>query len=310
MTKLLVVDDDARLTKLLGTTLETQGYEVHLHGSCRDAHRMAKEIRPDIVVLDVMLGDGGGYQVSRAVRSDPALYKVPILFMSSLGDKREVEYSLNQGGDEYLTKPFKLDQLLGKLDRLKLFAHTLDQKDTETEMLKLPGMEREIDFRLLREETFALCYVSIDDYDAFRADRGSAVAQDVILLLSQLIPRVLQKHQAHESVVSHLGAEHFLIQILGREHKSICKELTRAFARESEKFYIKQELEQGYLVSTKHKGSFSGHPLMALRICAADTAEKEYANAHEMLHKLHNMQARTRRDDKETVFVFKQSKKW
>ncbi len=310
MTKLLIVDDDTRLTKLLGTALGAHGYDVHLHSSCHDAYPLTKEIQPDIIILDVMLGDGAGYEVSRAVRGDPGLYKVPILFMSSLGDKHEVEYGLNQGGDEYLTKPFKLEQILAKLSRLTQFAESLEEKDPETGMLKLPGIDREIDFRLQRGEPFVLCYASIDDYDAFCAAKGAVLAQEVLQMLTQLIPKTLRAHKAYESLSSHLGAGHCLMLVSGVDHKPICTELTRTFARDSERFYIKQELEQGYLVSTKHKGTYSGHPLMALRICIADTAEKTYTSAHDMLHDLGDMQRRTRKGDKETVFVFRQGKKW
>lgn len=310
MSTLLIVDDEVELTKVMRARLEPLGHRVHAHNCCRTAFEAAKSLHPDLVVLDVMLGDGAGYQVSRRIRSDPELYLTPVMFMSSLGDKREVEYSFAQGGDQYLTKPFRLDDLLGKLDALtKLGAH-LRCFDPVTRMAGVERMGREVNYRLLREDAFALAHIVVEHLPAYRARRGPEAVDAVSRAAADVIRGTLKKRGAFECFCSHLGGAHFLLLTRIDDAKKVCRDLPEAFAARLGEFYAEVELGQGYQVASVKKGIYSGHALMEMRVCLTHTERRAYATAHEMIQDLRHEHQKAVKVDDEVVFAFKQGKKW
>jgi len=112
MTDLLVVEDDAQLVKALALTLRSRGYDVTTAGTAADALRLAAVRRFDVVVLDLGLPDRDGLEVIEEVRRTSA---VPIVVLSARRDQRDKVLALDAGADDYLTKPFGMEELLARL---------------------------------------------------------------------------------------------------------------------------------------------------------------------------------------------------
>jgi DNA-binding response OmpR family regulator len=115
--KILVVEDDKAVADYLESLLDVQGYDVQVCMNGRDAVKTAREIFPDLVLLDVMLPDINGYAVCKLIRQDPALAKTPIVMVTSLNQIGDVDNAFTAGADDYLTKPFELERLLQKVKK-------------------------------------------------------------------------------------------------------------------------------------------------------------------------------------------------
>ncbi|CCH68515.1 Putative two-component regulatory system (putative response regulator) [Phycicoccus elongatus Lp2] len=114
--RVLVVDDEANLTELLSMALRYEGWEVQTAGTGLKAVRAAKEFQPDAVVLDMMLPDFDGLEVLRRMRADsPA---VPVLFLTAKDAVEDRVAGLTAGGDDYVTKPFSLEEVVARLRAL------------------------------------------------------------------------------------------------------------------------------------------------------------------------------------------------
>ncbi|WP_335932588.1 response regulator transcription factor [Streptomyces sp. PTD5-9] len=111
--RVLVVDDEAALTELLSMALRYEGWEVRSAGSAAEAVRMARDFRPDAVVLDVMLPDTDGFAVLGGLRRE--LAEVPVLFLTGRDAVGERIAGLTAGGDDYVTKPFGLEEVVARL---------------------------------------------------------------------------------------------------------------------------------------------------------------------------------------------------
>ena len=105
MSRILVVDDDMDLAELVKTKLSSDGHEVFTIHTGDGAFEMAKQVKPDICILDIMLPGATGYQICRRIRKDPELYKGSILILTALGEEPEMLHGLEQGADDYLAKP-------------------------------------------------------------------------------------------------------------------------------------------------------------------------------------------------------------
>ncbi|MCA0438348.1 MAG: response regulator transcription factor [Austwickia sp.] len=114
--RVLVVDDEANITELLRMALRYEGWQVETAGTGLTAVRTAKDFAPDAVVLDMMLPDFDGMEVLRRMRAeDPT---VPVLFLTARDAVEDRVAGLTAGGDDYVTKPFSLEEVVARLRAL------------------------------------------------------------------------------------------------------------------------------------------------------------------------------------------------
>ncbi len=115
-TKVLVVDDDESVRDLLERFLTKEGYVVSLAPGGRDALKMAKEIRPDVITLDVLMPDVDGWTVLSSLKADPEVKDIPVIMLTIVEDKTT---GFRLGADEFLTKPIDRDQLFALLAKYR-----------------------------------------------------------------------------------------------------------------------------------------------------------------------------------------------
>lgn len=117
--KALIVDDDEELVELIFDALEADGrFETRTANNGFDAGMMVKEYHPDIIVLDVMLPDINGKEVCTRVRSDTTLDDVRIICISGMVEQDKIQDLKDSGADQFLQKPFEVDQLIERICRL------------------------------------------------------------------------------------------------------------------------------------------------------------------------------------------------
>jgi two-component system, OmpR family, response regulator len=111
--RVVVVDDESTLSDLLSMALRYEGWDVRTAGEGRAAVALIREFQPDVVVLDVMLPDIDGLQVLKRLREDG--HDTPILFLTAKDSLDDRIAGLTAGGDDYVTKPFSLEELVARL---------------------------------------------------------------------------------------------------------------------------------------------------------------------------------------------------
>jgi two-component system, OmpR family, response regulator len=111
--RVLVVDDEPSLAELLASVLRYEGWEIQTAGDGATAVRMARQFRPDAIVLDVMLPDFDGLEVLRRIRAESP--HVCVLFLTARDAVEDRVAGITAGGDDYVTKPFSLEEVLARL---------------------------------------------------------------------------------------------------------------------------------------------------------------------------------------------------
>ena len=112
--RLLLVDDEENLRTMLAAALAHSGFEVDTVANGRDALTRTKELLSDLILLDVMMPDLDGFEVCRRLRSE--YVKVPIIFLTARDETRDKVRGLTTGGDDYLVKPFSLEELVARVE--------------------------------------------------------------------------------------------------------------------------------------------------------------------------------------------------
>jgi excisionase family DNA binding protein len=117
--KILVVDDDVELVELISDVLDKDGrFEVRTVNNGFDAGMMVKEYHPDLIVLDIMLPDINGKEVCQRVRSDSTMDDVKIICISGMVEQDKIEDLRASGANDFLQKPFEVDQLVDRICQL------------------------------------------------------------------------------------------------------------------------------------------------------------------------------------------------
>ena len=117
-TKLLLIDDDARLTAMVGDYLRANGHEVDVAGSLAAGRERLQQDHYDALVLDLMLPDGDGLDLTRSLRADPRFKRLPLLMLTARGEPLDRVLGLEMGADDYLAKPFEARELLARIKAL------------------------------------------------------------------------------------------------------------------------------------------------------------------------------------------------
>jgi DNA-binding response OmpR family regulator len=149
----LVVDDDPVILKLLEVNFEMEGFEVVRASDGAMGLERAREVLPDIVILDVMMPRMTGYEVAKALREDAGTAHIPIIFVTARAQSSDVERGIELGVDDYVTKPFDPLDLIARVNALlarsdgaadpatEPTADVLAEGDAVTEPPAAPGLD-------------------------------------------------------------------------------------------------------------------------------------------------------------------------
>jgi len=118
MKKILLVDDEQDIVETLKFVLESEGYTCYCAYNGEDGLKLAKEIIPDLMILDIMMPKINGFKISRLLKYDAKYKNIPIIMLTARSQESDKQIGEETGADVYITKPFDLDEVLSTVDRL------------------------------------------------------------------------------------------------------------------------------------------------------------------------------------------------
>lgn len=188
-TQLLLIDDDQRLTGLLGDYLRQAGYGVDVAPSLAQGRRLLAQSRFDLLVLDLMLPDGDGLDLCRELRSQPATRALPLLMLTARGEPLDRVLGLEMGADDYLGKPFEARELLARIKALlRRSAQSLDSGGDD-EVLRFGRLDIDVAARQARLDA------RVCDLTSYQFD--------LLLVLARAPGRVLSRDQIMDALKGH-----------------------------------------------------------------------------------------------------------
>ena len=144
--RILVVDDEANISDLIATSLKFVGFDVRTAASGSQALAIAEEFKPHAMILDVMLPDLDGFEVCRQIRNEGQ--QIGVLFLSAKDEMKDKVQGLTIGGDDYMTKPFSLEELVARLRallrRIGVVEQTMDEEKISFADLELDEATHEV----------------------------------------------------------------------------------------------------------------------------------------------------------------------
>lgn len=128
MKQILLIEDDLSLINGLSFAIQKQGYTITIARTSAETDALWEEGKYDLLILDVSLPDGSGFDICRKIRKTS---KVPILFLTAADEETDIIMGLDIGGDDYITKPFKLAVLMSRINALLRRSSNFNETETE-----------------------------------------------------------------------------------------------------------------------------------------------------------------------------------
>lgn len=246
--------------------LEAAGHEVSLAHDGPSALASLQAREPELLILDVSMPGLSGFDVCRAVKSNPFTARIPVLMLTAEDEvERKIE-GFEAGADDYLAKPFDPRELRMRVTALlRLVRREADRNPTSG----LPGgraIEEEIVSRVARHVPFAVCYIDLDNFKAFADTFGFAVADQVIRDTGSAILDAAEAGGGGGDFVAHIGGDDFLVVTTEGHAESIAREAAARFRQQIGRVVGPAAMTRGTFVGVDRDGTVKEFALACLSV--------------------------------------------
>jgi len=208
--KILIIEDDIDIADMLVAYFQIQGYEILTSNWGVDGIKSVVSNKPDLVILDIRLPDIDGYEVARRLRADRKTSTVPIIFLTEKRDRADRLQGLEIGADDYVTKPFDIQEL--RL-RVRNAIQRANQETITNPVTGLPegGIVDENIREYQKKEKWAFLVVSLRNMDAFRESYGFVAADDVVRAVSLMVNNTFRESGHRDNFLGHISPTDLLL---------------------------------------------------------------------------------------------------
>ena len=293
---ILVVDDDPDIARFVEVNLRSAGYEVSVAGDGEEALERAGEIRPDLVLLDVMMPRLDGFEVAQRLRKNPQTANTSIIMLTAKALSSDKVTGLQSGADDYIIKPFDPIELLA---RVKGTLRRAKEMRNLSPLTGLPGnirIQEEIERMVSSEKPFAVLYCDLDNFKAYNDSKGFVRGDRLIQTTARIIQDAVVEFASSDGFVGHVGGDDFVAVTPPEVSEDVAKRICDRFVEIIREFYDAEDLERGYVNMEDRKGVLQEIPLVAISVGAATTLKREFAHYGEAVAVATEMKQFAKRD--------------
>jgi PleD family two-component response regulator len=273
--RILVADDEPHIRQILRFTLERAGYQVFTAADGEEALLRAAEIKPSLVLLDVMMPKIDGYEVCRKMRQDFSLNQIPVIMLSARGEQRDRVAGLEGGANDYLVKPYSNEELLLRVKNV--LEWNIRQKEANP-LTGLPGntaIEREMIARISLKKPYAFLYIDIDNFKGFNDYYGYQKGDDIIEFLADVLRRTVVKLGGNEDFVGHIGGDDFVMVVPPSRAEIMAQYVVDEFDKGTLLLLDQEDVKRGYLEVRDRQGELKRIPVMSVTIALVKSTDNQ-----------------------------------
>lgn len=279
--RLLIVEDDTDISNMLRIYFTGQSYEVDtaLRGS--DALDKTRSNLPHLIILDIMLPDIDGFEVCRILRTNTRTSHVPIIFLTQKDERSDKLQGLELGADDYITKPFDIEELKLRVQRAIARAEQQSLTDPRSGLPSGRLIEEQLR-RIIRQEAWCFMDIRINHFEAFKDVYGFVAGDDVLRFTAMLLGEVVDETGTVNDFIGHAGGDNFIIISTATAGPLIHKQIQERFANQVLSHYNFMDRDQGFIVAKGSDGQEKKVPLMTLSVGEVSPAKYDFADIREI----------------------------
>jgi diguanylate cyclase (GGDEF)-like protein len=264
--KVLVADDDDDLRQLIHESLPKHKYEVYQASDGPETWEVVRNLRPDIVILDILMPGLDGLDICRNMRANQQTRHIPVIMLTAKVQLKDKLKGIECGADDYITKPFDPMELQA---RIAIHLRRYFRESDMSPVTQLPGskaIEGALASRIEEGAKFAVCYVDLDDFKAFNDYYGFHAGSEVIRMTGELLAEAVREYGAEGDFLGHIGGDDFIILTSVDTAERLCSAIIEKFDDRIRSYYRPEDVEQGFIVSTDRRGHTMTFPIMTVSI--------------------------------------------
>jgi len=279
--RILVVEDDSDIGNMLRIYFTGQGYDVDLASTGSDALSSTHSNMPDLIVLDILLPDMDGYSVCQELRGSSRTHHIPIIFLSQKDTRSDRIAGLELGADDYITKPFDIEEL--KLRVQNSIARAARERliDPRTG-LPTGAIIQEKLRNLVNKEEWSLLECHLDHFEGFKEIYSFVTGDELLRMTAAMFCEVLEEYGGEKDFLGHAGGGTFIIITIPGKADTISEHLKQDFVERIREHYSREDLDRGHLVIPQGSGDGMQIPLMTMSIGRVDSTDKEFTELNEI----------------------------
>jgi DNA-binding response OmpR family regulator len=246
--RILVVEDDFDISNMLRIYFGGQGYTVEVASRGGDALAATQRQAPNLIVLDINLPDISGYDVCRKLRTTTRTRHIPIIFLTQKDERSDKIIGLESGADDYITKPFDIEEL--KL-RVKNAIDSAERSRKVDAISNLPGGSLIEDYlrELMRNpRTWTYIDMKISNFEMFSDVYGWTAADEVIRFTAFLLGELVEQHGTPDDYIGHPGRDNFIIITHAEDPNTLIDKVKETFTEKVKQHYSFIDRERGYML--------------------------------------------------------------
>lgn len=279
--RILVVEDDLDISNMLNIYFKSQGYDVDLALRGETALEKTRQTLPHLIVLDIMLPDIDGYEVCRRLRSNTRTSHIPVIFLTQKDERSDKLQGLELGADDYITKPFDIEELRLRVQNAIARAERESLTDAQSGLPSGKLIEDQMR-KVMRDKSWALMDIQIKNFEPFKEVYGFIAASDVLRFTAMLMGETLDEMGNETDFVGHAGGNNFVIICHHNSAARIAESLRKKFQESIQTHYTFMDRQQGYFTSLDVNGNSQQYPFMALAIGIVSPKTHQFSDIREI----------------------------
>jgi PleD family two-component response regulator len=279
--RLLIVEDDIDISNMLKIFFTGHLYEVDTALRGADALEKTRQNLPHLIVLDIMLPDIDGFDVCRILRTNTRTSHVPIIFLTQKDERSDKLQGLELGADDYVTKPFDIEELKLRVQRAITRAEQQSLTDPRSGLPSGRLIEEQLR-RIIRQDNWSLMDIRIKNFDPFKEVYGFVAGDDVLRFTAMLLGEVVDEVGTVNDFIGHPGGDNFIIITAEQTSPQVRKRLKERFAEEVLSHYSFIDRDQGYILNKQADGKEVHAELMTLAIGEVSPSRYEFSDIREI----------------------------
>lgn len=279
--KILIVEDAPDIAGLLQIFFTSKNYEAFVATRGSQALELSRQKMPDLVLLDVMLPDMDGYAICQALRSNMRTSHIPIIFLTAKGEKEDKMQGFQMGADDYMVKPFDIEELHMRVNRALERASFLNLTNPTTGMPGSKLIEEQMK-RILTRHDWAMASIGLLYFNAFTEAYGFVAGDNALRFVALFLNEAVNEKGTAEDFVGHIGGSDFILTSRPERIRAICEHLMQKFDERIGTLYDYKDRKAGYLVVQNDLGQEVQVPLMGLVIGVIDGTKRTFSDIREL----------------------------
>lgn len=280
--RLLIVEDDIDISNMLKIYFSSQGYDVETALRGQDALEKTRQSMPHLIVLDIMLPDINGYEVCRILRTTTRTSHIPVIFLTQKDERSDRLQGLELGADDYITKPFDIDELKLRVQNAIARSERESLTDPQTGLPAGRMIEDQLRQAIRKPAGWAFLDVRINHFEPFKNVYGFIAAGDVLRFTAMLLGEVIDELGTPNDFLGHAGGDNFVILTAEDRADAIKRRLKERFHDEVVTHYNFMDRQQGYILAPDSDSHIEPTPLMTLAVGVVSPATHYFADIREI----------------------------